>query len=76
LLATAKDGVIRMFQDGTKLQSRITEFRSHTAPVNMLSTSLAQEETFASVSADKTLRIWDVRQKNPTQIERTKEELL
>lgn len=44
----------------------------------MLSTTKARnmEEIFASVGDDKSLRIWDTRQKNPTFVEKTKEELL
>ena len=34
------------------------------------------EDIFASAGQDKTLRIWDTRQKNPTFMDRTKEELL
>jgi len=77
-LAGAKDGIIRFYPDGSKLQNRVTEFKSHTGTVNMLSTTAASnmEDIFASVSADKSMRIWDTRQKNPTLIERTKEEIL
>ena len=56
----------------------MTEFRSHSGSINMLSTTSAKtfDDMFASVSDDKSLRIWDIRQKNPTFVDRTKEELL
>jgi len=61
-LSASKDGVIRLYADG-KLSQRATEYRSHTGSVNMLATTAAQgmEDVFASVSADKSLRVWDIR---------------
>lgn len=78
LLAGAKDGIIRYFADGTRLTAKRDEFKGHSGTVHSISTCTApnMEDIFASAGQDKCLRIWDTRQKNPTFVDRTKEELL